>query len=209
MGITAGAKAPATQAIWNRASNREKKRPWLASGASRWTRESKASLATAALTAMPSDNRTAPVSPPASAPSSAVAQPSTKAPSMIDSSAKRWRMWGATSAPRPTPAPAATPTAPKCQAGEPGSPEMSMPRTVAAAPPMAAPAAETSRPSSPPRKSNSSTKVTKPTTPRRMAMAEPDSRMVMVRSAAFSTGVGGLGATDTRGSEKVKATATA
>ena len=52
---TTGMNAPMTQASWNRVSKRANERPRLASGASRWTRASKACLAVPDV--VPSDER--------------------------------------------------------------------------------------------------------------------------------------------------------
>ena len=200
MGSATGRNAPTTQATWNRASNRANVRPWLASGASRCTRESKASLPTAEVRATPPARIVKPSSPPLIPATRAESTPSASDPSSIISSTTLRRSIGATCTPTKADRPAAATTTAKCQAGAPGSPTMSMPRADATEPPRAAPGALTSSPSSPPRSSKASMKVTKPTAPRSRAMADADSRIVAARRADRSSEVAGARATGMRGS---------
>ena len=102
--------APTTQAIWKRASNRENDRPWLASGASRCTSESKASRATAAAKATPPASSAIPISPPVINPRTAAARPTPSDPSSINSSTTLRRRIGATCTPVKASSPAAATT---------------------------------------------------------------------------------------------------
>ena len=64
IGITIGISAPITHTSWKRVSNRANERPRLASGASRWTIESKACLAALPVAPTVIDSMAAPTRPP-------------------------------------------------------------------------------------------------------------------------------------------------
>ena len=110
IGRITGMKAPTTQAIWKRASNRENDRPWLASGASRCTSESKARRATAAARATPPASSAIPIRPPVIEPRRAAASPRPSEPSSISSSTTLRRRMGATCTPVKAESPATATT---------------------------------------------------------------------------------------------------
>ncbi len=113
MVITTGRNAPTTHVSWNRVSNRANDRPRLASGASRWTTESKASFPLLAASPTQSASAAAAAMPPAQAarrPATAVA--ASTICRMRSSAIPARRRGGATSDPSSAPMPLAASTRP-------------------------------------------------------------------------------------------------
>ena len=118
-GTTMGISAPITQISWKRVSKRAKERPRLASGASRWTIESKACLAELPVAPTTIDRIDAPSRPPMNAVSTPPTVVTTSAPRRIRSSVRSRRRRGATTAPRKKPSCAVAATTPSCHNGAP------------------------------------------------------------------------------------------
>ena len=109
--------APTTQKIWKRVSNLANDRPRLASGASRWTIESNASLAVLALKPTAKATSTAAPSPPDQAASSAASVARSIEPTRMSSSWVVRRTRGATIEPTKEPRTLAPTAKPRCHVG--------------------------------------------------------------------------------------------
>ncbi len=164
--MATGIRAPITQVTWKRVSKRAKARPRLASGASRWRIESNASFPAPAAKPTEAPSSDAPSTSPTISARNPPTTSRASTPVRMFSSEVSCRSLGATAAPASWLSTLTAPTTPNCQAGR-----------------------------SPPRKSNATSRVRKPTHARIRPMALPAMMIVAPRSSWRSASSGRVVAT--------------
>ena len=152
--MATGTKAPSTQSTWKRVSKRAKARPRLASGASRWRMESKASLPPPAAKPTDAPSKVAPMTSPMASDKTPASTMKPSTPVSRFSSDVILRMRGPAAAPPSWLKALTAPTTPNSQGAR-----------------------------SPPRKSKATSRVRNPTQARMMPMAEPAMMIEAPRSS--------------------------